>query len=77
MKMRLVSMKRRVGLRFREKTSNERITGDVGNAALIVLVSTHPDVAMIAPRRTPGVLSDVIIFLRATVVESVIANNNK
>ena len=58
-------------------TSDERITCDVGNTALVVLVSTHPDIAVIAPRLTPGVLSDVVILLGAAVVESVIANKDK
>lgn len=62
---------------LRRMTSNEGITRDAGNAALVVLVSTHPDITMIAPRLTPRVLGDVVIALDATVVISVIANKDK
>lgn len=60
-----------------ERILNSGITSDIGNATLIVLVSTHPDVTFITPGISPGILSDVVIFFNCTIVECIVTDENE
>ena len=41
---------------------NERIAGPSSDTALVLLVATHPDVSLIAPRFAPRILDDVVLL---------------
>lgn len=55
------------------KSLNCWITGNSSNAALIALVSTHPDITVVSPR----VLRNIVMLLHCSIVEGVITNQNK
>lgn len=56
---------------------NEWIACEARDTALIVFVPAHPNVALVTPRFTPGVFSNVIILLECTIGQSVISDEKK
>ena len=47
---------------------NEGIASSSSNTTLIFLVTAHPDVSVVTPRCSPGVLDDVILLAARFVV---------